>query len=113
MATSKEYLNYVLEQLQGIEDIAYRRMMGEYVLYYKGKVFGGIYDNRLLIKPTQSAKKLLPNALYDIPYAGAKEMIMLDCSDNKGFLIDLLDAMETELPAPKPKKKKNVNLNLK
>ncbi len=104
MASSKEYLNFILEQLSGLEDITHRAMMGEYVLYYRGKVFGGIYDDRFLVKPTKSAKAMMPDADMELPYEGAKEMILVDDVDNREFLRKLVEAMYEELPAPKKKK---------
>lgn len=105
MASTKAYLDYVLEQLSGLEDISFRAMMGEYVLYYQGKVFGGIYDNRFLVKPVPSAKALMPDAPSELPYDGAKEMLLVENIEDKAFLAELLRAMEKELPAPKKKKK--------
>lgn len=105
MASSKEYLEFVLEQLSGLDDITHRAMMGEYIIYYQGKVIGGIYDDRFLVKPTKSAKELMPDAPFELPYEGAKEMLLVEDIDNKEFLIELLDAMIPELPAPKKKKK--------
>lgn len=105
MASSKEYLEFVLEQLSGLDDITHRAMMGEYIIYYQGKIIGGIYDDRFLVKPTKSAKVLMPDAPYELPYEGAKEMLLVEDIDNKEFLIELLDAMLPELPAPKKKKK--------
>ena len=81
-------------------------MMGEFIIYYKGKIIGGIYDDRLLVKPVQSAINYMPNAVYELPYDGAKEMLLIDDVDNKEFLIGLFDALYDDLPAPKPKKKK-------
>ena len=81
-------------------------MMGEFIIYYNGKIIGGIYDDRLLVKPVQSAINYMPNAVYELPYDGAKEMLLVDDVDNKEFLIGLFDAMYDDLPAPKPKKKK-------
>lgn len=104
MASTKAYLDYVLEQLSGLEDISFRAMMGEYVLYYQGKVFGGIYDNRFLVKPVPSAKALMPDAPSELPYDGAKEMLLVENIEDKAFLAELLQAMEKELPAPKKKK---------
>jgi len=101
MASSKEYLEYVLEQLSKLEDVSYRAMMGEYILYYKGKVIGGIYDDRFLVKPTKSVVKMMPDAKNELPYEGAKEMLLVDDIDNKDFLKDLLEAMYEELPNPK------------
>lgn len=105
MASSKEYLEFVLEQLSGLDDITHRAMMGEYIIYYQGKVIGGIYDDRFLVKPTKSAKVLMPDAPFELPYEGAKEMLLVEDIDNKEFLIELLGAMLPELPAPKKKKK--------
>lgn len=105
MASSKEYLDYVLEQLSGVDGITYRAMMGEYIIYCQGKVIGGIYDDRFLIKPTQSAVKMMPDAPYELPYEGAKEMLSVDV-DNRELLCGLIPAVAAELPAPKPKKKK-------
>ena len=103
MASSKEYLNFILEQLSGLEDITHRAMMSEYVLYYRGKVFGGIYDDRFLVKPTKSAKAMMPDADMELPYEGAKEMILVDDVDNREFLRKLVEAMYEELPVPKRK----------
>lgn len=104
MASSKVYLDFVLEQLSGLEDITYRAMMGEYILYYRGKIVGGIYDDRLLVKPVKSAVSLMPTATYELPYEGAKEMLLVENVDSKEFLTELFDAMYEELPAPKKKK---------
>ena len=106
MASSKEYLHFILEQLSALEDISYRSMMGEYILYYRGKIVGGIYDDRLLVKKTRSALECMPAAVCDFPYEGAKEMLLVDEVDNKEFLTGLFDVMYDELPTPKPKKKK-------
>ncbi len=103
MASSKEYLDFILEQLSELDEISYRAMMGEYVLYFRGKVFGGIYDDRFLVKPTKSAQAMMPDADMELPYEGAKEMILVDNVENKDFLRDLLEAMYGELPAPKKK----------
>ena len=104
MASRKEYLDFVLEQLSGLDDITYRAMMGEYIIYYKGKIVGGIYDDRLLVKPTKSALKLMPDAAMELPYDGAKEMLLVENVDDKAFLCGLFDVMLDELPAPKKKK---------
>ena len=104
MASSKEYLDFILEQLSELDDVTFRAMMGEYIIYYRGKIVGGIYDDRLLVKPTKSASAMMPNAEMDLPYQGAKEMLLVDDVDNKEFLQELLDAMYEELPAPKKKK---------
>ncbi|MEF2885343.1 MAG: TfoX/Sxy family protein [Ruminococcus sp.] len=106
MATSKEYLSYILEQLGEIGNISHRAMMGEYVLYYKDKVIGGIYDNRFLVKPVKSAVALLPDAPIETPYEGAKDMLMIEDVENHALMAELMEAMYDELPAPKPKKKR-------
>ena len=104
MASSKAYLDFVLEQLSELEEITYRAMMGEYILYYRGKIIGGIYDDRLLVKPVESAISLMPNATYELPYEGAKKMLLVDDVDSKEFLKRLFNAMYDELPTPKKKK---------
>lgn len=104
MASSKDYLDFILEQLSELDDITYRAMMGEYIIYYRGKVVGGIYDDRFLVKPVKSAVKMMPEANLELPYEGAKEMILVDNVENKEFLRNLLEAMHEELPAPKKKK---------
>ena len=105
MASSKEYLNFILEQLSELEDVSYRTMMGEYIIYYRGKVVGGIYDDRFLVKPTKSAIAMMPNASMELPYEGAKEMLLVDDVENREFLRELLESMYDDLPAPKNKKK--------
>lgn len=104
MASSKGYLDFVLEQLSGLEEITHRAMMGEYIIYYRAKIVGGIYDDRLLVKPVPPAISLMPTASFELPYEGAKEMLLVDNIDNKGFLTELFQAMYNELPAPKKKK---------
>ena len=106
MASSKEYLDFILEQLSELEEITYRTMMGEYIVYYRGKIVGGIYDDRFLVKPVESAIAYMPNAKYKLPYDRAKAMLLVDDVDNKEYLTGLLNSMYDELPAPKPKKKK-------
>ena len=103
MASGKEYLAFILEQLSGLENITWRAMMGEYIIYYRGKIIGGIYDDRFLVKPTKSALAMMPDASREIPYEGAKEMLLVDNVDNREFLTALLTAMYDELPAPKKK----------
>lgn len=105
MTSSKEYLEYVLEQLSDIDEITYRAMMGEYILYYRDKIIGGIYDNRFLVKPVKSALEMMPDADMELPYEGAKEMILVDDLKNREFLEELLEAMYDELPAPKKKRR--------
>ena len=104
MASHKEYLDFILEQISELEEITYRAMMGEYIIYYHGKIVGGIYDDRLLVKPVKSAISLMPDANYELPYEGAKEMLLVDDVDNREFLTYLFNAMYDELPAPKKKK---------
>ena len=106
MASSKDYLDYILEQLSGLEDIRYRAMMGEYILYYREKVVGGIYDDRFLIKNVKSARERMPYASLERPYEGAKEMLLVENVEDKEFLTGLFKAIYDDLPAPKPKKKK-------
>ena len=104
MASSKEYLEFVLEQLSLLDDITYKAMMGEFIICYRGKIAGGIYDDRFLVKPVKSAVAMMPDAEMELPYEGAKEMLLVDDIDNKEFLRELFDAMYDELPAPKKKK---------
>jgi TfoX/Sxy family transcriptional regulator of competence genes len=105
MASSKEYLHFILEQLSDLDDVSYRPMMGEYILYYRGKIIGGIYDDRLLVKKTRSALELMPAVICEFPYEGAKEMLLVDEVDSKEFLTELFEAMYNELPLPKQKRK--------
>ena len=103
MASSKEYLEFILDQLSGMDEISHRAMMGEYIIYYRGKIIGGIYDDRFLVKPTKSAMALMPDANLELPYEGAKEMLLVDDVENKVFLRELLEVMYPELPAVKKK----------
>lgn len=105
MPSSKSYFEFIQEQLSGLEEVTYRAMMGEYIIYYRGRIAGGIYDDRLLVKPTKSAKALMPTAEYELPYEGAKAMLMVDNVDDRAFLEELFRAMYDELPAPKAHKK--------
>ena len=105
MASSKAYLDFVLEQLSELDDITSKAMMGEYIIYYRGRVVGGIYDDRFLVKPTKSARAMMPDADLELPYEGAKEMLLVDNVENREFLRELIEAMYDELPAPKQKKK--------
>ena len=107
MASSKEYLDFILEQLSDLDEVSYHAMMGEYIIYYRGKIVGGIYDDRFLVKPTKSAVAMMPNANMELPYEGAKEMLLVDDVDSKEFLRKLLEAMYEELPASKKKKQTN------
>ena len=103
MASSKAYLDFILEQLSGLEKVTYRAMMGEYIIYYRGRIVGGIYDDRLLVKPVKSAISLMPDEKYELPYEGAKEMLLVDDVDSKEYLTNLFNAMYDELPVPKNK----------
>ena len=106
MASSKEYLNFILEQLSELEEITHRSMMGEYIIYYRGKIAAYICDDRFLVKPVKSAAELMPDAPRALPYEGAKEMLLVENLDDKEFLKRLFNAMYDELPMPKIKKKK-------
>ncbi len=106
MASSKEYLDFILEQLSDLDEIAYRAMMGEYIIYYRDKIVGGIYDDRLLVKPTKSAFQFMRDASYESPYEGAKEMLLVDDVDDKEYLANLFNVMYSDLPEPKIKKKR-------
>ena len=101
MAASKAYVEFVLEQLSGVEGVTYRAMMGEYILYCQGKIFGGVYDDRFLVKPTSSARRMMPDAPMELPYEGAKEMLLVDRIEDRDFLTELIEAMLPELPASK------------
>ena len=103
MASSKEYLEYLLDQLSSLTEITYKAMMGEYILYYRGRIVGGIYDDRFLVKPTAAARRLMPDAQRELPYAGAKEMLLVERIDDRELLRELLDSMVGELPPPKRK----------
>lgn len=104
MASSKEYLDFIVDQLAGLDGVTYRAMMGEYIIYYQGKIIGGIYDDRFLVKPVKSAMELMPSAAYELPYTGAKEMLLVEDVDNKEFLTELVTSMYDDLLAPKVKK---------
>ncbi len=104
MASTKEYLDFVLDQLSELDEVSTRAMMGEYILYYRGKVVGGIYDDRLLVKPVPAAVRLMPDAELEMPYDGAKEMLLVDEVDNRGLLCELVQSMWEELPEKRIKK---------
>ena len=103
MASSKEYLIFILEQLSGLDDITYRAMMGEYILYYRERIIGGIYDDRFLVKPVRAAVNLMPNAEMEVPYEGAKGMLLVDDVDDREYLVKLFEAMYDELPERRKK----------
>lgn len=102
MASSREYVDFIMECIG--EGASSRAMMGEYVVYYNGKVVGGVYDDRFLIKPTASAVAMLPDAAYELPYAGAKEMLLADRLEDGEFMHALMEAMYAELPFPEKRK---------
>ena len=104
MPSTKNYLDFIIEQLSLAQGITYRAMMGEYIIYCRGKVIGGIYDDRFLIKPVASAVEMMPDAAYELPYEGAKEMLLVDNIDDREFLKKLVEAVYEELPEPKKKK---------
>lgn len=101
MSSSKDFLDFVLEQLSDLPDVNYRAMMGEYIIYYRGKIIGGIYDNRLLVKPTASAKKLLPDAPMEIPYPNGKPMLMIPDIEKPDVLASVFNAVYYDLPDKK------------
>lgn len=104
MPTSKEYMDFILSQCP--EGATCRAMMGEYVVYFQGKVVGGVYDERLLVKPVPGAVEMTKNPRMEIPYPGAKELLAVDEVDDKDFLAALFPVLYDQLPAPKPKKPK-------
>ena len=104
MASSKEYLNFILDQLSGLEGISYRAMMGEFIIYYNGKIVGGIYDDRFLVKPVKAAMAMLSDAKMELPYEGGKGMLLVEDVDNREFLEKMFTAIYEELPEPKKKK---------
>lgn len=106
MPSSLGYFEFVLEQLSGLDGVTYRAMMGEYIIYYRGKIVGGIYDDRFLVKETASSKAMMPDAAREIPYDGAKEMLLVEEIDNREFLRELIEAMYPELPETKKRAKK-------
>jgi len=101
MASSKDYLTFILDQLSGLSEVSYKAMMGEYVIYYRRKIVGGIYDDRFLVKPVKAAMQRMPDPLYELPYEGAKEMLLVNNVDSKEFLQELIEAMYEELPGKK------------
>ena len=104
MASSKAYLDFILDQLSELDGISWRAMMGEYIIYHRGKVIGGVYDDRFLVKPVGSAVSMMPNAIRELPYEGAKEMLLVDNVENRDFLRELINSMYDELPYPKGKR---------
>lgn len=108
MASSKEYCGYILEQLRDADGVSARAMMGEYVIYCRGKVIGGIFDDRFLVKPTKSALELMPSAGYEIPYPGGKEMLLAENVEDAEFMKKLAESVSDDLPAKKPKNVRKV-----
>lgn len=106
MASGKAYLNFILDQLAPLGQITHRAMMGEYILYYRGKIAAYICDDRLMVKPVPAAMELLPEAPAQPPYPGARDMLVVENVDDGTFLVQLFEAMESQLPLPKAKKKK-------
>ena len=104
MASSTEYLEFILEQLSGLEELSYRAMMGEFIIYYDGKIVGGVYDDRLLVKITESSRRLMPDAPVEIPYEGGRPMLMVEDVDDREFLCGLIGAVADDLPEPKKKR---------
>lgn len=107
MASSKEYLDYILDCLSGLDEIITRKMMGEYMIYFRSKLVGGIYDNKFLVKDFSSAQRLMPDAPRELPYEGAKPMLLVENAEDRTFISQLFDTLYSELPAPKQRKKKN------
>ncbi|MBQ6266324.1 MAG: TfoX/Sxy family protein [Clostridia bacterium] len=105
MPASKDYLEYILDQLSDLPGVESRAMMGEYILYYQGKVIGGLYDNRFLVKPVPPALALLPDAPRELPYPGAKPMVLVEDTDDRALLQTLVRAVADALPAPKRTKR--------
>ena len=105
MATSRSYIEFIMDQLSGLEDVTCRAMMGEYIIYCRGKIVGGVYDDRFLVKPTPSAEAMMPGAARELPYEGAKEMLLVDDVDSREFLMELVEAVCGDLPEPKKRRK--------
>ena len=104
MASGREYLDFILDQLSGLDDISWKAMMGEYIIYCGGKIVGGIYDDRFLVKLTKSAVQMMPDADHELPYEGAKEMLLVDDVENRTFLAALISAVAGDLPEPKKRR---------
>ncbi len=104
MASSREYLEFILDQLSALDGITARAMMGEYIIYLNGKIVGGIYDDRFLVKPTKSAEKMMPDAPRELPYEGAKEMLLVDNVEDREFMAALISAVAGDLPEPKKRR---------
>lgn len=98
MPSSREYFEFILGQLSDMEGIAARPMMGEYILYFRGKIFGGIYDDRLLVKPVPAALEFMPDAALEYPYEKGSKMLLVDNVDDKEYLCALIEKMYPDLP---------------
>ena len=111
MASTKAYLDFILDQFAaaGLEGVAVRPMMGEYLLGFRGRIFGGIYDDRFLVRPVKSAQAMMPDAPRELPYDGAKEMLLVENADDPAFIKELIEAMWPELPDPAPRKKRKTD----
>ena len=101
MSSTKEYLGFIMDQLSELDGIRFQAMMGEYILYYRDRVFGGIYDDRLLVKPVPASVRMMPDAATELPYEGAREMLLVGDVDNRAFLCELVRNMWEELPEKK------------
>ena len=101
MASGRDYLEFILDQLSGLDEISYRYMMGEYILYYRGRIFGGIYDDRLLVKNVPAAIEYMPDAVFEIPYEGGSPMLLVDDVDDRDYLTGLIEAVYPQLPETK------------
>lgn len=106
MATSKEYIDFIIDQLSLLDGITFRKMMGEYIIYLNEKIAAYVCDERLLVKITPTAQKMLPTAPVEPPYPGAKDMLLVENVDNREFLAKLFTALEPEMTLPKKKKQK-------
>ena len=104
MASSKDYLEFIMEQLSALDGITYRAMMGEYIIYCRGRIVGGIYDDRFLVKQTAEAERLMPDAPREKPYDGAKDMLLVENVDDRDFLCGLIEEMYGGLPEPRKRK---------
>ena len=104
MASSREYLDFILDELSELDGITCRAMMGEYIIYFRGKIIGGVYDDRFLVKPTPGAKALMPGTKLESPYPGAKPMLLVDNVEDRAFLRELIEGMYAELPEMKQKR---------
>lgn len=107
MSTSKSYMEFIMGQLGRLEDIRSRQMMGEYIIYYKDRIFAYVCDDTFFVKPVPSAFEMLPDAPLRPPYRGAKDMIVVENVDDARFLCRLAEKVFPELTVPKKKAKKS------